>query len=152
MFRLKLIGGLIVLVLITAVVRYVDRKLNYVTSTASVTSVKAECYLYREDFWLVVGTKETSDEMPCPKAESLASGHPEYQGMFVKGVVDVSFKYVSPADNVIHGGRMSFPYEERKWATSLKSGNEFPLLVHKTDAQLYVRDGDDLDSPALAKS
>lgn len=140
MFRLYLIGGVMLFVVVGMGLTEWNHNVNYVPANASITEVSSSCYLKKVDRGVLTKTTTTTDSIDCNEAERLAASHPEYQGMDVKGTIEVEYDYISPVDNKRHHGDLGFSYESNPRLADAKRGDVLPILAHKTNANDTVRD------------
>jgi hypothetical protein len=141
-FRLVLAVGAMGVAGTVMIVQKIDHSMNYVPATASITDVKASCYLQKVERGVLTKTTETTDKMNCERAEELRSSHPAYEGMKVKGMMDVSFEYISPVDQLQHDGELTYSYEDYAPLAQASSGTELPILVSKSDPNKNAHDYD----------
>jgi hypothetical protein len=146
MFQLKLYAGLIVLGLLGMGAIKVNHSIHYVPVMASVTEVSSNCYLESVSRGVVTKTTTTTEHMPCAEAETLKADHPAYKDMKVKGMIDVSFTYTSPVDKSEQTGELSYFYDSYNGVAAMDTGEELPILAHKSEAQTYTRDMDHMAS------
>lgn len=144
-FNLLLTGGVVVIGLTMMAVQKIDHFLNYVAVDATITGVESTCYLKRVEEGVMSKTTQTTDTLPCRKAEALHATHPEYQGMDVKGDVEVGFTYTSPADSSVQQSSLHYAYDDHPQLAQLHKGSDLPILASKRDAAKVAQDYDRLD-------
>ncbi|MGL3822013.1 hypothetical protein [Sphingopyxis sp. R3-92] len=143
-FRAWLLTALLAVPLLSLSIAKLNRTINYTPVMAAATSVEAECYLYAEEDGLLSKTTITSESLPCDKAEKLQASHPAYRDRTVKGEMEISFEYISPADNRQHSGTLIYSYERYKPLMALEYGANLPILAHETDPAKVMQDFDSL--------
>lgn len=143
-FRAWFPFALLALLFAVLAIAKLNQTINYTQVMAAATNVEAECYLYAEEDGLLSKTTITSDSMPCDKAEELHASHPAYRDRTVMGAMEISFEYISPADNRQHSGTLIYNYERYKPLMTLEYGANLPILAHETDPEKVMHDLDSL--------
>jgi hypothetical protein len=151
MFQLKLCAGAVALGLVVMAVQKVNHSVNYVPIVATVTQVSSSCKLEEVDSGIISTTTRYTGQMACDQARALKAGGGEYAGMTIKGLIEVSLTYTSPADGSLQSGSLKYAYESYDRIARLSGGERLPILAHKSDPESVAHDyGEALDPFATA--